>query len=194
MEKKATNNPVKVITGPRTTWSYVNVWDPKSVDGSNPKFSVSLIISKDDKKTIDKINAAIKAAYNEGLGKLKGTSKVAPALSAIKTPLRDGDAERPDDEAYKNSYFVNAKTLQRPGIIDHDMQHILDPSEVYSGVKGRASITFYAFNSNGNRGIACALNNLQKVADGTPLGGRSSAEEDFANVDDDNDYDEDYLD
>ena len=177
-------NPMKVITGPNTTWSYVNVWEPKSINGSNPKFSVSLIISKDDQKTIEKIKAAIKAAYNEGLSKLKGNAKTAPALSAIKIPLRDGDAERPDDEAYKNSYFVNANTTQRPDIIDCDMQQILDHSEVYSGVKGRASITFYAFNSNGNRGIACSLNHLQKVSDGTPLGGKTSAEQDFADVDD----------
>ena len=179
------NNPTKVITGVDTRWSYANVWDPKSINGGTPKYSVSLIIPKSDKVTIQKIKAAIQAAYEEGESKLKGNGKSVPSLSVIKTPLRDGDLERPDDEAYKNAYFVNANSATAPGIVDADRQQIIDRSEVYSGVYGRASITFYAFNSSGNKGIACGLNNLQKIRDGEPLGGKSSAESDFATDDDD---------
>lgn len=172
-------NPTKVITGVNTRWSYVNAWEPKSINGGAPKYSVSLIIPKSDTKTIEKIQTAIQAAYDEGQGKLKGNGKSAPALSVLKTPLRDGDAERPDDEAYADSYFINANSGTAPGIVDADRQPILDRSEVYSGVYGRASINFYAFNSNGNKGIACGLNNLQKIKDGEPLGGKSRAEDDF---------------
>lgn len=172
-------NPTKVITGVNTRWSYVNAWEPKSINGGAPKYSVSLIIPKSDTKTIEKIQTAIQAAYDEGQGKLKGNGKSVPALSVLKTPLRDGDAERPDDEAYADSYFINANSGTAPGIVDADRQPILDRSEVYSGVYGRASINFYAFNSNGNKGIACGLNNLQKIKDGEPLGGKSRAEDDF---------------
>ena len=178
-------NPTKVITGVNTRWSYVNAWEPKSINGGAPKYSVSLIIPKSDIKTIEKIQAAIQAAYEEGQGKLKGNGKSVPALSVLKTPLRDGDAERPDDEAYADSYFVNANSGTAPGIVDADRNPIIDRSEVYSGVYGRASINFYAFNSNGNKGIACGLNNLQKIRDGEPLGGKSRAEDDFATEDDD---------
>ena len=181
----------KVITGPKTRWSYANVWNPKSINGSTPKYSVSLIVPKSDTKTVNKIKAAIKEAYEEGLSKLKGNSKSAPALSILKTPLRDGDLERPDDPVYKNAYFINANATMAPGIVDKDRQEIIEHSEVYSGVYGRASITFYAFNSNGNKGIACGLNNLQKIADGEPLGGHVKAAVDFADCDDD---DEDFLD
>lgn len=181
------NNPMKVITGPNTRWSYANVWEPKSINGGTPKFSVSLIIPKSDTKTVGKIKAAIEAAYHEGESKLKGNGKSVPPLAALKTPLRDGDAERPDDEAYANSYFINANATTAPGIVDVDRNPILTRSEVYSGVYGRASISFYAFNSNGNKGIACGLNNLQKVRDGEPLGGKASAESDFA-TDDDEDF------
>lgn len=181
-------NPTKVITGVNTRWSYVNAWEPKSINGGAPKYSVSLIIPKSDTKTIEKIKAAIQAAYDEGQGKLKGNGKSVPALSVLKTPLRDGDAERPDDEAYADSYFINANSGTAPGIVDADRQPILDRSEVYSGVYGRASINFYAFNSNGNKGIACGLNNLQKIKDGEPLGGKSRAEDDFAT-----DADDDFL-
>ena len=178
-------NPTKVITGVNTRWSYVNAWEPKSINGGAPKYSVSLIIPKSDTKTIQKIQSAIQAAYEEGQGKLKGNGKSVPALSVLKTPLRDGDAERPDDEAYADSYFVNANSGTAPGIVDADRNPIIDRSEVYSGVYGRASINFYAFNSNGNKGIACGLNNLQKIRDGEPLGGKTRAEDDFATEDDD---------
>ena len=179
------NNPTKVITGVNTRWSYVNAWEPKSINGGAPKYSVSLIIPKSDKKTLEKIRAAIQAAYEEGQGKLKGNGKSVPALSVLKTPLRDGDAERPDDEAYAGSYFINANSGTAPGIVDADRNPVIDRSEIYSGVYGRASINFYAFNSNGNKGIACGLNNLQKIRDGEPLGGKSRAEDDFAAEDDD---------
>ena len=133
-------NPTKVITGENTRWSYVNAWGPKSINGGAPKYSVSLIIPKSDTKTIEKIQAAIQAAYEEGQGKLKGNGKSVPALSVLKTPLRDGDAERPDDEAYADSYFVNANSGTAPGIVDADRNPIIDRSEVYSGVYGRGWI------------------------------------------------------
>lgn len=93
--------------------------------------------------------------------------------------------ERPDDPVYANAYFINANSSTAPGIVDADRQQIIDRSEVYSGVYGRASINLYAFNTNGNKGIACGLNNLQKIRDGEPLGGKSRAEDDFDTEDDD---------
>ena len=180
-------NPTKVITGVNTRWSYANVWDAKSINGGAPKYSVSLIIPKSDTATVNKIKAAIQAAYEEGEGKLKGNGKFVPDLDSIKNPLRDGDKERKGDEAYKGCYFINANSATAPGIVDADRQPIMDRSEVYSGVYGRASVNFYAFNSNGNKGIACGLNNLQKIRDGEPLGGKSRAEDDF-DIEDDEDF------
>lgn len=177
--------PTKVITGKDTRWSYANVWEPKSINGGAAKYSVSLIIPKSDTVTVNKIKAAIQAAYIEGESTLRGNSRAVPPLKSIKTPLRDGDLERSGDEAYKNSYFVNANSKIAPGIVDANKQDIIDRSEVYSGVYGRASINFFAFNSNGNKGIACGLNHLQKIRDGEPLGGRLSAADDFADIDDD---------
>ena len=132
--------PTKVITGLNTRWSYANVWEAKSINGGTPKFSVSLIIPKDDTVTVNKIKAAIQSAYEEGQSKLKGSGKTVPALSVLKTPLRDGDLERPDDEAYAGCYFINANSASAPGIVDADRQPVIDRSEVYSGVYGLSLI------------------------------------------------------
>lgn len=180
-----TVNPLKVVTGPDTRFSYVNAWEPKSINGGTPKYSVSLIIPKSDTNTIEKIKAAIESAYHEGESKLKGNGRSVPPLATLKTPLRDGDVERSDDTVYANAYFINANNSSAPGIVDADRQPIIERSEIYSGVYGRASVNFYAFNTNGNKGIACSLNNLQKIRDGEHLGGKSNAEDDFATEDDD---------
>ena len=173
----------KVVTG-IVRLSYEHVWEPASINGSNPKYSVSLIIPKSDTKTIVAINAAVDAAIKDGVAKFGG--KV-PPKGALKLPLRDGDAER-DDEAYKGAYFVNANSTTAPQIVDRAVQTILDRAEVYSGCHARVSINFYAFNTNGNKGIACGLGNIQKVRDGEPFSGRTSAADDFAT-----DLDDDFL-
>ena len=175
-------NPTKVITG-IVRLSYANVWEPKSINGGTEKYSVSLIIPKSDTKTLTAINKAIEVAIEEGKGKFGG--KI-PNKAALKLPLRDGDIDRPDDEAYADCYFVNANSNTPPQVVDKDVNPILERSEVYSGVYARVSINFYAFNTNGNKGIACGLGNIQKIRDGEPLGGRTNAADDFAtDVDDD---------
>ena len=176
-------NNTKVVTGV-VRLSYANVWEPKSINGGAEKYSVSLIIPKSDKKTISEIEKAIDNAIKEGTSKFGG--KI-PNKAALKLPLRDGDLER-DDEAYKDSFFVNANSTTAPQIVDTRVQPILDRNEVYSGVYARVSVNFYAFNSNGNKGIACGLGNIQKVRDGEPLSGRTNAADDFTTLED-----EDFL-
>ena len=171
-------NPAKIVTGV-CRLSYANIWQAKSINGGAPKFSTSILIPKSDTKTIAKVKAAIQAAYEEGEGKLKGNSKSAPSLASLKTPLRDGDTERPDDAAYAGHWFLNANSNTAPGVVDASREPIYDTSEIYSGVYARVSLSFYAFNSNGNRGIACGLQNIQKVRDGESLGGKAKAEDDF---------------
>lgn len=171
------NLNTKVVTG-KVRMSYVHVWEPAAIsEGGEKKYSVSLIIPKSDTKTVGAIKAAIDNALKAGVGKFGG--KI-PAV--YKNPLRDGDAERPDDEAYVGSFFLNANCKTKPGVVNAMRKPIENEDEFYSGCYGYASITFYAFNTNGNKGIACGLNNLMKIADGEPLGGRSTAESDFADI------------
>jgi len=179
-----TAKSTKVVTG-KVRFSYLHVFEPVAVqDGQDKKYSASLIIPKSDTATIKKIKDAIDAAKEEGKAKLGG--KI-PAN--LKTPLRDGDVDRPDDKAYKNAYFINVSSKNKPGLVDKDLNPILSQDDMYSGCYGRASINFYAFAVSGSKGIAAGLNNLQKLADGEPLGGRSRAEDDFS----DNDFEDDDL-
>ena len=183
-------NPTKIITGV-CRLSYANIWQAKSINGGAPKYSTSVLIPKSDIKTVANVKTAIEAAYYEGESKLKGNSKTVPSLASLKTPLRDGDTERPDDEAYAGHWFLNANSNTAPGVVDANREPIYDTSEIYSGVYARVSLTFYAFNSNGNRGIACGLQNIQKVRDGESLGGKPKAEDDFDDgfqVEDDSDF------
>lgn len=174
-------NECKVITG-IVRFSYLFALYPHTTgdDNQTPRYSVSLVIPKDDEKTMNAIYAAINAAYVDGESKLKGKMKTVPPLESLKTPVRDGDTERPDDPVYNGCYFVNASNVLKPGIVDKYCKPITDENEIYSGMYGRASIVFYAFNKSGNRGIACSLNNLQKVRDGERLSGIASAESDFS--------------
>lgn len=174
-------NKTKVITGKNTRLSYFHGWEPTSINGGPERYSVSVLIPKDDTETVEAINKAIDAAIEEGIAKFGGKK---PNKAAIKLPLRDGDTER-EDEAYAGHWFVNANSKTAPQIVDRAVKPILDRDEVYSGCYARVSLNFYAFNSNGNKGIACGLGNIQKIRDGEPLGGRSSAADDFSTEEDD---------
>ena len=177
----------KVVTG-KVRFSYANVFEPKAVnEGEEPKYSVCVIISKDDKKTLDAIRKAIEAAKQAGKAKLADKNGRIP--SNIKTPLRDGDDERGDDPAFENSYFLNCSSNRRPSIVDKDLAPIMDREEFYSGCYGRVSLNFYAFNVQ-SKGIAAGLNNIQKLSDGERLAGGSSADEDFGG---DNAWDDDLM-
>lgn len=175
-----TPTATKVVTG-KARLSYVNLFTPRAQnDGGDPKYSLCVLIPKSDTATLNKIKAAIEAAKQAGAAAKFG-GKV-PA--GLKTPLRDGDTER-DEPEYKGHYFINASSKQKPGVVDASVNPIMDQHEVYSGSYGRVSLNFYAYNTNGNRGIAAGLQNVQKLADGEPLSGRSRAEDDFTAAEED---------
>ena len=166
--------------------SFANIWEPKAINGGDEKYSVSCLIPKSDKKTIAHIQKAIEAAKEDGKTRKWG-GKIPPNL---KLPLRDGDIDRPDDENYEECFFINATSKDAPQVVDRKVNPILDPMMVYSGCYCNVSVNFYAFNANGNRGVAVGLGNIQFVRDGERLSGKASADADFDALEDD---DEDVL-
>lgn len=175
-------------------FSYANVWEAKAMKGSETKkYSTSLLIPKDDKKSLEKIRLAMEAAIE--LGKTKFGKSWDPKKPKFHKPLRDGDIDRPEDEAYENQMFLNASNTKQPGILDR--YKALIPAdkqdEFYSGCYGHASITLYPFDTNGNMGVACSLNHVMKVKDGEAFSGVVSAEKAFADVEVEVSADDDML-
>ena len=166
--------------------SFANIWEPKAINGGDEKYSVSCLIPKSDKKTIARIQKAVEAAKEDGKTRKWG-GKIPPNL---KLPLRDGDIDRPDDENYEDCFFLNASSKDAPQVVDRKVNPVLDPMMVYSGCYCNVSVNFYAFNANGNRGVAAGLGNIQFVCDGERLSGKASADADFDALEDD---DEDVL-
>lgn len=170
----------------KVRFSYASVFQPKAaMDGGEPKYSVVLLIPKTDVKLVEEIKKEIEAAKQAGKDKWQGK-----VPSNIKTPLRDGDEERSDKEEFKGMYFISATSKMKPQIVDRSLQPIVDPTEFYSGCYGRASVNFYAYSVNGNRGVACGLGNLQKLEDGSSFSGRKRAEDEFTAFASDDDGDE----
>lgn len=175
----------KVVTG-KVRFSFVNVFEARAFgEGQDAKYSVMLLIPKSDVGTIDRIKKAIDAAAQKGLSTKFG-GKLPPVL---KTTFKDCDKDtNQDGEVYKDiwdyaagHYCINVSSKIAPQIVDADRNPIMNPVEFYSGCYGRASINFFAYNTNGNKGISAGLGNLQKLEDGEPLGNMSTADQDFAN-------------
>jgi hypothetical protein len=187
----------KVITG-KVRLSYANLFQARAIEGNEPKFSTAILIPKTDTETVRKIREAIAEATEQG----KASHFGGKIPANLKTPLRDGDAERGDDENYAGMWFLNATSKNKPGIAKPigkgadgktKFQEIDDETEVYSGCYAKVSINFYPFSANGNRGVAAGLNNVVKVQDGEPLAGRANVASDFENEDFDTDGDDDFL-
>lgn len=165
----------KVITG-KCRGSYVNVFQPRRNElNGREEYSIALLIPKSDRATVAAIRAACDAAADTKWGNKR------PAR--LDSPLRDGDGERPRGGAYPEEYadhwVVNTKSTQRPGVVDLKLQDVIEPLDFISGDYCRASLTFYAYDQAGNRGVGCGLNNIQVVAKGDPLSSRSRAADDF---------------
>lgn len=173
----------KVITG-KVRLSYAHLFEAyknPAQENADPKFSTVILVPKTDTATVKAIQAAQKLALENGKSsKFGGTIP-----KNWKNTFRDGDEEGDLEKnpEYEGHYFMTVSNKQRPGIVDANVQPILDSTEVYSGCYARVSITAFPFNSNGSKGVSFGLNHVQKLADGEPLGGITKAEDDFDTVD-----------
>lgn len=175
----------KVVFGP-CRLSYTHVFTKYAPDGDtdNGKYMTNVLIPKSEKETVKALQQAIEAAKKSGIVSKWGGKEP----KNLELPLRNGDTDK-DDEVYEDCFFINAKSSTRPGICDKNKNPIVDEEEIYSGVYAYVSVSFYPYDKNGNRGIACGLNNIMKFKDGERLGGRTSAETDFADIDAEDDED-----
>lgn len=176
-----TLNPYKVTTDVARL-SYTKTLFEADEKGA---YSICVLIPKTDKETVARIKAVVEKIKTDPKSLAKWEGKF---LANMKQPLRDGDTERDTEKSpeYKGHYFINCNTYTKPGVVDAQLNPILDKSEVYSGCYGRVSMSAAPFNQDGNKGIKFYLNNVQKLKDGEPLGGAASRpEDDFTAVTDD---------
>lgn len=176
-------NETKVVFGP-CRLSFTHVFNKYSPNGEGDgKYMTNVLIPKSEKKTIKALEQAIEAAKKAGVVSKWGGKEP----KKLDMPLRDGDDK--EDDVYQDHFYINAKCNTRPGVVDKNKNPIVDEEEMYSGVWAFVSVTFYAYDVSGNRGVACGLNNLMKFKDDDHLGGRVSADSDFADIDDVDDED-----
>ena len=176
-------NETKVVFGP-CRLSFTHVFNKYSPNGEGDgKYMTNVLIPKSEKKTIKVLEQAIEAAKKAGVVSKWGGKEP----KKLDMPLRDGDDK--EDDVYQDHFYISAKCNTRPGVVDKNKNPIVDEEEMYSGVWAFVSVTFYAYDVSGNRGVACGLNNLMKFKDDDHLGGRVSADSDFADIDDVDDED-----
>lgn len=173
-------NERHVVTG-QVRISYEHLMEPYARNqGDEPKYSCTILLPKSDANTKARIDAAIEAAKQEGLS--KAFNGVLPPVLPI--PVHDGDGVRPSDglpfgDECKGCWVFTASSKNKPEIVDLNGNPVINKTEIYSGMYARISLDFFAYNSNGRKGIGCSLCNAQKVSDGEPLTSRSTAAEDF---------------
>lgn len=169
----STLNKNQVVTG-ECRLSFVNLFEPKAMnDGETPKYSVTAIIPKTDTKTVEAIKVAIQAAAENGAQKHFGGR----VPTAVNHTFKDGDTEVDDMgdlknikyPEYKGCYYIRLSSKFPPKVLNANRQEIIDPTEVYSGMYGRVSMTFFAYSGDGRRGVSAVLNNVMKTRDGEPL-------------------------
>lgn len=179
------NIPTKVLTG-EVRISYEHLSKPyanPNQPGSEPKYSVTLLIPKTDVATKADIDASMKAAYDKAVAEeWKGAR---PQLrSAL---IYDGDGLRNDGSKFgpecAGHWVITASSKRKPQVVDISNINVeLAPQDIYSGMYARVTLNFFSFNTNGNKGVGCGLGNVMKTRDGEPLSGGASAASDFEGI------------
>lgn len=173
-------SPAQVTTG-KVRFSYTHLFKPKSQNGGKEKYRTTVLIPKTDLETKKRIDVAIQYAIQEGAQKRFGGQ--IPDMNYLAIPIHDGDGLMSNGNPYsaecKGCWVINASSDMAPEVVDVARNPIIDQSQVYSGMYGRVSLRFFAYNANGKKGIGCGLGNVLKLEDGEPLNGRTTADDDF---------------
>lgn len=171
------------MTTGRVRGSYVSIFRPRMNTLSVPpreEYSMTLLIPKTDTATINKVREKIKIAISKKWGDKPPTG--------LKLPLKDGDADRPDDAAYKGMFYLRVSAKEQPTILDQQRAPCLDPKAFVSGDYCFAALNAFAYETRQNnvvisKGVSFGLNHVMIAGKGEPLTGRQSADDAFADVD-----------
>lgn len=162
----------KVIT-PMFRASFPYVFQPQKprTEGQEAKYAITMLFDKKTDLTAMKKAADLAAVEKWGTDKTKWPKK-------MKNPLNDGD-DKEELMGYEGMTYVTARCKKMPGLIDAAKNDIIDENEFYAGCFARASLIAFAYDVDGNKGISFALLNVQKIKDGEKFSGKTSAQDDF---------------
>lgn len=179
---------VKVVT-PVFRANWINVFKPReSMEaGKKPQYSVTCLFKKGENLDVLKeaANKAIIEAWGADKTKWPKEMKLPFKDQGVALKTRDDGTEYLPNGYEKGAVYFEAKTVNKPGVVDANAQPILDETELYSGCYMRASVVFKAYDYLGKKGITVYLQNLQKVKDGESLAGKTRAEDEFSAIKDD---------
>ena len=177
-----TANQTKVITC-RCVISYPNLFKPRAVKPGDPlMYGCTLIFNvATDRPCLEQIR---NAAFHAGRERWRDFDAMVQQ-HRMRLPWRRGE-ERPDQKGYgPGKMFLNCRGNEPPGVVDQNVQPILDPREIYAGCIVIAAINAFAYDQKGNKGVSFGLNNVQKVKDGERIDNRSTPSQDFTPLGDD---------
>ena len=166
------------IMTPEARASFAHVHTPqKAMEPGKPdKYSVTFLFKKG--ADLSALKKAAQAALEEKFGaKLKDEN----FKKRLRSPFRD-QGEKSYDGYEAGAIFVTATSTNKPGVVDANLQDIIDPSEFYSGCYFRATVRAFAYEKAGNVGVSFGLQNVQKLRDGESLSGRVKAQDEFQPV------------
>lgn len=178
----------RVVTCP-VRLSYVHLFEPYSSDPDDkPRYSCVILIPKntpEGRATIRQIKAGFAAAAEAGKNS-KFDGRIPHNLA---TTMYDGDedADLERNPEYAGHMYMSLNSKTAPGIVDRNVQPILDSTEIYSGVWARVDMNAFPYNNGKKKGVSFGLNHVQKIRDDDYLGGRSRAEDVFEAYEDDSD-------
>ncbi len=175
--KKHVEMPTRLIS-PSFVIAFPSLFKPKQNDRGGDEYSCTMYFDKDSTDMTGIQGAIDQIVHDEYKGKIAG----------LKMPIRDGDDPSDNYSTYEgtnNCLVLAAKSVFKPGVVDVDLEDVIDPGMIYPGAVCRASLTAYAYDVNGNKGISFALNNVQFLTDGEPLtGAGTKASDEFGDAED----------
>lgn len=180
----------KKCTTPEFRVSFPHVFKKHQFENNEPKYMITMLFPKST--DLKELKRAVHNAATEkwGLDKTKWPKK-------LKMPFRDGE-EKEELMGYAGNIFVAASSKQKPGVIGNKKvdgafpQLTEEDGTFYAGCYARATLIAFAYDTMGNRGVAFALQNLQKLRDGEQFSGRKKAEDEFDEIEDGSDNEENY--
>lgn len=160
---------------PEARIAWPNLFEARLNDlNGKMEYSCQLLISKDD-PGLPALKACAAAAAEKKWG--------GNVPKNLRSPFRDGDIEKEDQEDYRGMIFINLKSNQKPGVVNESVEPVIDPAELMAGDYVRVTFNAFGYNQKGNKGVSLGLRNVQRIRKGEPLAGaRTRAEDDFGSV------------